>query len=106
MSNAFNVQFLHRQLAYLLGTLAIFWFGAAWRHAAQNPGSLLGRVKWYPFLLVFLQIGLGIFTVLLAPKMGTSRFGSYELLAQVHQLVAMALLVALILNLYAVKRTA
>jgi heme a synthase len=106
VNDHFNVQFLHRQLAYLLGTLSIFWFGAATRHSRQAGKSLLTRVRIYPLLLVLLQIALGIFTVLLAPKMGSSRFGSYELLAEAHQLVAMFLLVALVISLYAVKRTA
>jgi cytochrome c oxidase assembly protein subunit 15 len=106
INNQINIQFIHRTLAYLLGTLLIFWFAAAVRNSTRNPSSFLVKAKWYPFLLVLLQITLGVFTVLHAPKMGTSRFGSYEMLAEAHQLVAMFLLVALIVNLYLVRPAA
>ncbi len=99
-----NVQFWHRQLAYLLGTLLIFWFAAATRASRSQPQALLTAARWYPLALVLLQIVLGILTVLHAPKMMASRFGSYELLAEAHQLVAMFLLVALVINYYGLKR--
>lgn len=103
VNNPFNVQFIHRLLAYMLTAIAIWWFGVARKAAAATGGSLLSRSFSYPFALVLLQVMLGVFTVLLAPKMGTSRFGSYELLAELHQLVAMFLLIALVVNLYAVQ---
>lgn len=104
VSDQINVQFFHRSFAYLLGITLIVWFVLAGRQAKKNPESLMAKTRWYPFLLVLLQILLGIFTVLTAPKMGTSRFGSYELLAEAHQLIAMFLLVSLIINLYLVKK--
>jgi len=104
VNNHFNVQFLHRQLAYLLATLMIFWFISANRLALREKKSLLARAKNFPFLLVMLQVVLGVFTVLLAPKMGTSRFGSYEIVAEAHQLVAMFLLVSLFICSYSVRR--
>ena len=106
ISDHFNVQFIHRQLAYLLVTVLIFWFGTAFRNAKKFSSILLDKAKWYPFILVLLQIILGIFTVLNAPKMGAHRFGVYEMLAEAHQLIAMFLLVALVINLYLIKRTA
>lgn len=104
VNDQINVQFWHRQLAYLLGTLLIFWFAAATRRSRTLPHTLLTATRWYPLVLVLLQIVLGIFTVLHAPKMMASRFGSYELLAEAHQLVAMFLLVALVINYYGLKR--
>lgn len=104
VSDHLNVQFIHRKLAYLLATLTIFWTVSAVRHAKRHGASLLDQYKFYPLVLVLLQIVLGIFTVLVAPKMGTSRFGSYELLAEAHQVVAMLLLMALVVNLYGLRR--
>lgn len=104
INDQINVQFWHRQLAYLLGTLLIFWFAAATRTSRSQPQALLTAARWYPLALVLLQIVLGILTVLHAPKMMASRFGSYELLAEAHQLVAMFLLVALVINYYGLKR--
>ncbi len=106
ISNHFNVQFLHRQLAYLLGTLMIFWFIKATRQTKIYPQALLGSIKIYPLLLVLVQIALGVFTVLVAPEMGVNGFGSYEWFAQFHQIVAMFLLISLTICLYLVKRRA
>lgn len=104
VNNPINVQFIHRSIAYLLGVLIVFWFVKATKNAKSFPNSLLHKTRWYPLLLVVVQICLGIFTVLNAPKMGTSFFGSYELLALTHQLVAMFLLIALVINLYLIKK--
>ncbi len=106
INDRINVQFFHRQLAYLLLTLIILWFGAASRNAAKSASGFVKQMRWYPFLLVLLQVVLGIFTILSAHKMGTKMFGSYEVLAEAHQLVAMFLLVALIINLYLVRSRA
>ncbi|RYZ50178.1 MAG: heme A synthase, partial [Sphingobacteriales bacterium] len=96
INNPFNVQFLHRMLAYLLSAFTIFWF-----IRTKNLGTARFRKnRHYPLILVFLQVVLGIFTVLYAPKMGSQRFGIYEIIAQAHQLVAMFLLVSLFVNLF------
>jgi cytochrome c oxidase assembly protein subunit 15 len=99
-----NIHFMHRQLAYLLFTLLMFWFGAATKAAKTNPGNLLGKTKWWPFILVITQVLLGIVTVLSAPKIQFGKFGQFEIMAELHQLVAMFLLMALVINLYVVKR--
>lgn len=104
MNHPVNVQFIHRQLAYLLATIAIFLFGAMYRVGKQHP--LVKKYAWYMFILVLVQVALGIFTVLTSPQMGASRFGTYELLAEAHQLIAMLLLAVLVVNLYLVKRNA
>ena len=103
VNDRINVHFMHRQLAYLLLTLLIFWFSAATRIAKRNPGRLLERMKWWPFTLVLVQVVLGILTVISAPKISFGKFGQFEALAEIHQLVAMFLLMALMINLYIVK---
>jgi len=56
--------------------------------------------------LVVLQVLLGITTVLCAPMMVPGKFGTFEILAEMHQLVAMFLLMSMVVNLYvAGKRT-
>ena len=106
INNPFNVQFLHRTLAYLILVLGAFWFASASKVARHYSNGLLKTYRWYPLILIFIQVLLGIFTVLKAPRMGTSRFGGYELLAEAHQLVAMFLLISLFVNLYLIRRTA
>jgi cytochrome c oxidase assembly protein subunit 15 len=103
ISHPINVHFMHRTLAYLLFTVLMFWFGAANKLDKQQPQSLLGKYKWWPFILVFVQVILGIVTVVSAPKMVFGKFGQFEIMAELHQLVAMFLLMALVACLYIVK---
>lgn len=97
------VQFIHRILAYFIGTVMIFWFLEARKLIKSNPNSLFKKVIYFPIGLVFFQIFLGIFTVLNATKMGIQRFGVYELFAESHQLIGLFFLVSLMVSLYAVK---
>lgn len=105
VNHPINIHFMHRQLAYLLFTLIVFWFSSATKLSKQNIGSLLSSARWWPFVLVFVQVILGIFTVISAPAIVPGKFGTFEILAELHQLFAMFLLMALVVNLYAVKRS-
>ena len=96
-----NVHFMHRGIAYLLLALIIAWFVYLRRNV--NLRTLKSIIFW-PLLLVLLQVLLGIVTVMLSPKIVQGRFGIFETFAQVHQLVAMFLLMVLVVNLYVVKR--
>ncbi len=104
INHPINVHFMHRQLAYLLATLIIFWFGAATKRAKLQSGTLLGKTKQWPFILVLLQVLLGVITVLSAPKTVFGKFGQFEILAEAHQMVAMFLLMSLVINLYIIRR--
>jgi heme a synthase len=98
--NAINVQFMHRGIAYLLLIAIILWFRYAAKVAERVGSPLLGKVKWWPLILVLLQVVMGIATVLCAPLITFAHFGVYEVLAEAHQLVAMFLLMSLVVNLY------
>lgn len=100
VSNPINVQFIHRQIAYLLASLIIFWFGRAHSVSKKTGNIFFTKAHWWPLLLVMLQIGLGVFTLLNAHTMATHRFGVYEFFAESHQLVAIFLLMSLVINLY------
>lgn len=100
VSHPINVQFIHRQLAYLLATLIIFWFVRARYFANKTSTGLFSKVYWWPICLVMLQISLGVFTLLNAHTMATHRFGVYEFFAECHQLVAIFLLISLVMNFY------
>ncbi|MCB0698293.1 MAG: COX15/CtaA family protein [Chitinophagales bacterium] len=104
ISHPINVHFMHRQIAYLLFTLVILWFGAATRAASYAGSSMLKRTRWWPFVLVWVQVILGIVTVISAPKIQFGKFGTFELLAELHQLFAMFLLMSLLVNAYIIRR--
>ncbi len=105
LSDKINVHFIHRGIAYLLVVLLVSWFISAGRAATAGSATLLNKTKWWPLLLVALQIILGVVTVISAPSMVPGKFGGFEILAETHQLVAMFLLMALVVNLYVVRRT-
>lgn len=105
VNHPINVQFIHRQLAYLLATIIIFLGGALYRNGKNHNSRLLKRFSVYTVALVLLQVVLGVCTILLAPKMGAQRFGNYELMAEAHQLIAMLLLCALVVVFFLVRNT-
>ncbi len=103
-SQPIAVHFIHRTLAYLLLAMIVAWAIAAAKTTRQQAAPTLRRWYIWPLLLVCIQVLLGIFTVLNGGKTAPAgHFGSFELLAQAHQLVAMCLLVALVANLYLMR---
>lgn len=106
INHPINVHFMHRNLAYLLVLAILFWFFSAGKTARRHAGTFLNGARVWVLLLVIVQVVLGIITVLSAPKISFGKFGQFEILAELHQLVAMSLLMALIINLYLVRRTA
>ena len=104
VNNPINVHFVHRTLAYLLFAAIIYWFVKARKTAKMQPQTILDKASYWPVILVSLQVVLGIVTVLSAPKMVFGKFGQFEILAEMHQLIAMFLLVSLMVNLYIVPK--
>ena len=103
-SDKIAVHFMHRGLAYILLTLLIFWFFNSGRIVLKERANFLKTSRWWPLILVAIQVTLGIVTVLCAPMAVPGKFGTFEILAELHQLVAMFLLMSLVVNLYVVKR--
>jgi cytochrome c oxidase assembly protein subunit 15 len=104
ISHKVNVHFVHRNLAYLIaGLIGVYSFFASRMVRGQDAATLFSRVWAWPLLFVLAQVILGIATVLLAPTMGRSMFGLYELLAEAHQLVAILLLLSLVATVYALS---
>lgn len=92
-----NIHFIHRMLAYLLLVLFAVWYAKSVR---VKESLLFMRVRIVPVVLVILQVLLGIFTVLTSTVLVKNGFGTFEYLAQAHQLIAMFLLMSLIGVLY------
>lgn len=106
INHPINIHFMHRGLAYLLVLAILFWFSSAGKTASRQAKPSLGTARVWVLLLVVVQVILGIVTVLSAPKISFGKFGQFEILAELHQLVAMSLLMALVINLYLVRRSA
>ncbi|KAA9332731.1 COX15/CtaA family protein [Adhaeribacter soli] len=94
------IHFVHRGLAYLLVALVIFW---TVKVAKEKGSTLLNRIKWMPLVLVLVQVYLGIMSALTSIKAVRQGWGVFEWNAQLHQLVAMFLLLSLTFALYLLK---
>jgi heme a synthase len=95
-----NIHFVHRNLAYII-TLLIFIYTYKMYKVVQ-PGAW-AKSKMWPLIFVILQVALGISTVLTASKPAQNAMGSFEWSAQLHQLVALFLLLSLVRILFLVR---
>jgi cytochrome c oxidase assembly protein subunit 15 len=94
VNNPITIHFIHRNLAYLLVLLIVFYtFQLVKRH--NNP--LFNSARWAPLLLVGMQVALGIFAVLDSVHKVPQQWGSFEWMAQLHQVVGMLLLLSLVI---------
>lgn len=101
INHPINMHFIHRGIAYLLIVLIVSWFVKARKIVAS---TIWNRYKWIPILLVFIQVGLGITSVLFSTNIQRNSFGLFEWSAQLHQLVAMFLLMSLVWVLYMLRK--
>ena len=100
IDNTIAVHFVHRGLAYILLALVV-WLSVSLKNTKGSP--LFEKAKWAPLFIVFVQVLLGIFTVLTSVQIIPGHWGIFEWIAQLHQLVAMFLLMSLVLLLYFVR---
>ncbi len=98
-----NVHFVHRSLAYILFAVIIIGFVRMRKAARQAQVTTLGSTALWTLILVIFQVLLGIFTVLSAPQIVPGHFGLFEMFAELHQLVAMSLLMSLVFSLYLIR---
>ena len=95
------VHFIHRNLAYLLTVLVLV---LAFTLRGPHPRLLMAR--WIPVVLVLLQVALGVASVLTSPTKVPQQWGAFEWNAQLHQFVAMLLLLSLVYLVYLSARGA
>ncbi|HMO31451.1 MAG TPA: COX15/CtaA family protein [Lacibacter sp.] len=100
IENKLTVHFVHRNLALLLFVLVVLWY---LRSARVTGSRLLQATRFLPLVLIVLQAGLGILSVLAALQIVPNRWGVFEWLAQLHQLGGMFLLLSLVWMLYLVR---
>lgn len=98
--NKLMVQFIHRGLAYLLLVLIAVWTVKAYRYRST---SFFNKTKWLPLFIVLLQAVLGILTVTSSTRIVQQQWGVFEWYAQLHQLVALFLLLSLVWMLYLLR---
>lgn len=100
VDNTVWIHFVHRGLAYLLLVLIVLWTV----RLSRTKGSMLfQKTKWFPVIIVLLQVLLGIASVLTSTGIIPGHWGAFEWMAQLHQLTGMLLLLSLMWMLYLVK---
>lgn len=100
VDNKITIHFIHRGLAYLLLLLVIVLSVKLYKTAGS---SLLRKTGWLPAFLVTVQVVLGILSVIWSLQIVPNQWGAFEWMAQLHQLVAMFLLLSLCWVVYLVR---
>jgi cytochrome c oxidase assembly protein subunit 15 len=100
IENKITIHFIHRSLGYILFILTLIFTRRAFKLQA---GRLFTGTRWLPLVLVIIQVVLGIVSVLTSIKIVPNHWGIFEWMAQLHQLVAMFLLLSLIWMAYLIK---
>lgn len=101
LDNKITIHFIHRGLAYILLIMVLV---LTYRLYKTEASSFLKKIRWWPALLVIIQVALGVSTVLSSLKIVPNQWGIFEWMAQLHQLVAMFLLLALFAILFIVRK--
>lgn len=97
IENKIAIHFVHRGLAYILLIAVVLLTLQLHR---PHGSRWLQRAAWFPISLVLLQVLLGVLSVLCSTSIVPGQWGLFEWMAQLHQLVAMLLLLSLVLLLY------
>ncbi len=100
VNNTIWIHFVHRGLAYILLAIIIYW--------SVQMNKLKGNRFWVsvnmlPLFFVFVQVLLGILTILSSANIVPGVWAKFEWFAQLHQLVGMLLLLSVVNIIYATK---
>lgn len=100
LENKMTIHFVHRGLAYLIFLLVI-WFSI--KASKIKVSSTFNRFKYWPMVLVCVQVALGIFTLLSSNTIQANKWRLFESIALLHQMVAMFLMLSLMLQAYLIQ---
>ena len=96
--NPIGIHFIHRTLAYLVAAGIIIWWMKVRKLVVRTLA--VKRIINLPFMLVIIQILLGICSVMLSPRIIIGSFGIFEWFALIHQLNGMLLILSLVSTWY------
>lgn len=98
VENKITIHFIHRMLAYALSIWIVILAIQSFRMPGTTPG--FRKISIYPPILVILQVLLGIFSVLFSTGIIPNSWGAFEWMAQLHQVVGMLLMLAMVAVIY------
>lgn len=100
IDNTTLIHFIHRGLAYLIVLVMIVWSLKLFK---TSGSVVLQRAAKFPLIFTVLQVALGIASVLTSSTIVPGVWGSFEWMAQLHQLTGMLLLLSLVTILFLVR---
>jgi cytochrome c oxidase assembly protein subunit 15 len=95
------IHFIHRMLAYILVVLIIVWSISTLR---KKTTTLFAKARALPLFIIIIQITLGILTVLTSTGIRVTKWNTFEWMAQLHQFVALLLLLSLLFAAFLLRR--
>jgi len=98
INNKITIQFIHRTIAYIL---FIFINLVCWRilkHA--NKSYMIYKMAKFPLILIWIQLTLGILTVLTSNMIIPNEWRIFETMALLHQLMGMLTMISLVIMIY------
>lgn len=98
LENTQTVHFIHRGLAYVLLILIIVSFATTKKLAHKTKYQ--ANASAIVLALVLLQAVLGIISVLISPGIVPGKWGAFEWMAQLHQVVGMLLTLGIVATWY------
>ena len=101
IDNRVTLHFIHRSLAYLLLLLIILLTVRLYK---EKGTRFFQHSRKWPLILLLIQIVLGVLTVLTSLQIIPNRWGTFEWMAQLHQVFAMFLLLSLVTVAYATQK--
>lgn len=97
LDNTLLIHFMHRGLAYILLAAVLIWTLQLYK---IKSAGLFSQTRWLPMAIVFIQVLLGIMSVLSSKDIIPGHWGIFEWMAQLHQLTGMLLLLSFVWMLY------
>lgn len=101
--NKVTIHFVHRGLAYALLILIIIYSVKVFR--IQSTSEIFTKARRLPLILVTLQVLLGILSVLTSTGIIPNHWGTFEWLAQLHQITGMLLLLSLVAMVFLTRQS-
>lgn len=100
--NKITIHFVHRGLAYALLILIIIYSVKVFRITPVS--TIFTQARRWPLILVSIQVLLGIFSVLTSTGIVPNRWGTFEWMAQLHQITGMLLVLSLVAMLFLTRQ--
>jgi cytochrome c oxidase assembly protein subunit 15 len=101
--NKITIHFVHRGLAYALLILIIIYSAKVFR--VKTDSEIFNKARRMPLILVTLQVLLGILSVLTSTSIIPNHWGTFDWLAQLHQITGMLLLLSLVAMLFLTRQS-